>query len=198
MAYIKAVTENEATGKTQEIYEAAQNKSGYIPNYTRLFGHRPEVYEAWGALLGSISANMPLRRYELVTVAAARQLGSTYCMLAHGDVILNKMGVDEAQLTAIVQDYHAADLSADEVAVMAFAEKVIQNAGSITQDDVDRLKTFGLSDADILDVTLAATARSFFSKTLDALNAIPDDKYKAFSAELLNVLSVGRPFPEAE
>jgi uncharacterized peroxidase-related enzyme len=198
MAFIEGVPESEATGKTRAIYDAAQQNSGYIPNYARLFSHRPEVYEAWQALLGSIRKHMRLRRYELVTLAAARELDCTYCMLAHGDVILNSGEVDEEQLIAIARDYHNADLPPDEVAVMDFATKIIKHASSVTQADVDNLKHFGLSDTDILDITLAVTARSFFSKTLDALSAEPDDKYMGLSPELREALAVGRPFGEAQ
>ena len=43
-------------------------------NYEHAFAERPEVYAAWGQLNGAIKAGMDLRRYELVTVAAARRL----------------------------------------------------------------------------------------------------------------------------
>jgi uncharacterized peroxidase-related enzyme len=137
---------------------------------------------------------LSLRRYELVTLAAARALEGTYCMLAHGDNFLNSGEVDAAQLAAIATDYHSAGLAPDEVAMMAFAEKIIRKSCSVTQADVDGLKSCGFSDAEILDITLAATARSFFSKTLDALNAEPDAKYMGFETQLRKVLAVGRPF----
>jgi len=198
MSFLKTISEGVASGQTKELYEAAQDKMGYVPNYLRAFSHRPEVYEAWGTLLGAIRKHMRLRRYELVTLAAARKLECTYCMLAHGDVLLNNSDVDEEQLAAIARDYHDANLTEEEVAVMEFAEKVIENAGSITQSDVDHLKSFGLSDEAILDITLAAAARSFFSKTLDALNTKPDDKYRSLGTDLVSALTVGRPFENDE
>ena len=53
---------------------------------------------------------------------------------------------------------------------------------------------FGLFDVEILDVVLACTARSFFSKTLDALGVIPDEAYREYKPDLLKVLALGRPF----
>lgn len=194
MSFIEAVPESEAAGTIRTIYDAAINSEGFLPNYARLFSLRPKVYLAWQTLGGAIRINMTLRRYELVTLAAARQLGSTYCMLAHSDNFLKSGEVDEAQLAAIANDYHNAGLTPEEVAVMEFASKVISNSSDITQSDVDHLKSFGLPDAEILDVTLATAARSFFSKTLDALNAEPDACYAAFSDPLRIILSVGRPF----
>jgi uncharacterized peroxidase-related enzyme len=198
VSFIQTITKEEAEGTVKEIYEAAEASSGYIPNYATLFSHRPEVYKAWQNLISSIRTNMSLRRYELVTLAAARQLGSSYCMLAHGNVLLDSGEVDGPQLTAIATDYHNARLTPEEVAVMDFAEKIIIKAGNVTRADVDNLKSFGISDAEILDITLAAAARSFFSKTLDALNAEPDAKFMNLDAVVRSALAVGRPFGQAE
>ena len=58
--------------------------SGMTQNLERAFTERPEVFAAWQQLNGAIKAGMDLRRYELVTLAAARRLQSSYCCLAHG------------------------------------------------------------------------------------------------------------------
>ena len=78
-------------------------------------------------------------------------------------------------------------------AVMAFAEKVVDDSGSIGEDDHQRLRDLGLSEKDILDVVLAATLRCFFAKTLDALCTLPDASYAELPEDLRNVLVVGRP-----
>jgi len=44
-----------------------------------------------------------------------------------------------------------------------------------------------------MDVVLAAAARCFFSKTLDALGVLPDASYAELEPELREVLVVGRP-----
>ncbi len=82
----------------------------------------------------------------------------------------------------------------EEVAIMSFAQKITTQAHQISEHDMDELRRYGLSDEEILDVVLACTARSFFSKTLDALGAEPDDVYKEFEPELLQLLAPGRPF----
>ena len=48
------------------------------------------MYSAWKQLNGTIKGGMELRRYELATVAAARELRSSYCTLAHGSVLMDK------------------------------------------------------------------------------------------------------------
>src|SRR5439155_6102130 len=50
----------------------------------------PAVYEAWQQLKETIAGSMDARRYELVTLAAARELRSSYCALAHGKVLAER------------------------------------------------------------------------------------------------------------
>jgi alkylhydroperoxidase family enzyme len=76
---------------------------------------------------------------------------------------------------------------------MDLAEKVADDATSVTEADVERLRAFGLSDADIVSVVAAAAARCFFSKALDALGVQPDAAYESVEPELREVLVVGRP-----
>jgi alkylhydroperoxidase family enzyme len=115
-------------------------------------------------------------------------------MLAHGAVLRkNFFSVDE--LAAIVTDFHNAGLPPEEVAMMSLAQKVISQANQVSEADIDELRQYGLADEEILDVILTSTARSFFSKTLDAIGAMPDEIYLDLEPELLQLLSLGRPFP---
>jgi alkylhydroperoxidase family enzyme len=116
-------------------------------------------------------------------------------MLAHG-ALLRKNFFSADELAVIVKDFRHAGLTDEEVAVMAFTQKVIGKPGELSEKDYDELRGYGLSDEEILDVVLASTARSFFSKTLDSLNAVPDAVYREFEPELLELLASGRPFPE--
>lgn len=194
MSFIKTVTEDQAEGLLAELYQTAQKSTGYVPNYARVFSIHPEVYEAWLKLIAAIRSHMRLRRYELVTFTSAMELECTYCMLAHGSV-LRKNFFSPAEIIAIVKDFRSAGLSDEEVALMAFAQKITRHASDVSDQDMQALRGFGLSDEEILDVVLTCTARNFFSKTLDALDVLPDDVYKDLEPELIKALSIGRPFP---
>jgi uncharacterized peroxidase-related enzyme len=176
--------------------DPAREARGYVPNFVTVFSQRPAVYEAWQALLGAVRAEMDDRRYELATVAAAKQVGSSYCMLAHGSVLMQKfMGADELQAIAI--DHRAAGLDEVDVAVMDLAEKVAADAGSVTQADIDRLRGLGLSDEEIFDVVATSAARCFFTKIVDGLGGQPDGLYAEIDPGLREVLTVGRPIATA-
>jgi uncharacterized peroxidase-related enzyme len=195
MTFTETVPEAAAEGAVADIYENDRAALGFLPNFTQAFSLRPEVYQSWRQLNGAIKATMDLRRYELATIAAARRLRSSYCTLAHGSVLLDKF-MDGATVRSVVEDYAAAGLTPAEVAVMDLADKVATDATAVTAQDVERLRGFGLTDAEILDVVLAAAARCFFSKTLDALGVAPDAKYRDLEPELRETLTVGRAIAE--
>lgn len=194
MTFIDTVPEDDAPAAVRAMYDADRTAAGQVPNYTRACSHRPAVYHAWRNLIESINGGMDQRRYELVTLAAARRLGSSYCALAHGSILLDGGLVDAEQLSAIAQDHHAAGLDEVDVAVMDLADKVADDATAVTQADIDHLRSLGLTDAEVFDVVAAAAARCFFSKTLDALGVQPDARFADLEpAALRDQLTVGRP-----
>ncbi len=196
MSWIREPGDDELTEAAAAARAADVAHRGYVPNYNRVFAHRPEVYAAWGALSGAIKGSMGLRRYELATLAAALRLRSSYCSLAHGAVLAEKV-LDPEVVRDAVRGDEAAGLSDLDRAVMRLADRVAAGAADMTPDDLAELRGLGLDDAEILDVVLAAAARCFFSTVLDAVGAEPDVAYAALDPGLREALTVGRPIAEA-
>jgi alkylhydroperoxidase family enzyme len=163
-------------------------------NYEQAFERRPAVYAAWIQLNGAIKAGMDLRRYELATLAAALRLRSSYCCLAHGMVLAKQFGEPVAEMAV---DYRAAGLDEVDVAVMDLAGQVVDDAAAVDEADLQRLRDLGLSQEELMDVVLAAAARCFFSKTLDALGVRPDSTYGELEPGLRQALVVGRPIADS-
>jgi uncharacterized peroxidase-related enzyme len=195
MTFTGTVSETDATGAVAEMYEADRSADGRVPNSTKAFSLRPEVYAAWLKLGGAIRSNMDLRRYELATLAAARRLRSSYCMLAHGSVLIDRF-MEPSAVRALADDFRSAGLDPVDVAVMDLADKVADDASSVSEADIERLRALGCSDAEIVDVVLAAALRCFFSKALDGLGVHADPKFAQLEPELRDALTVGRPISD--
>ena len=192
MTFIRTIPPSEAEGPVREMYEQTRARFGYVPNWAQAFSLRPAVMAGWGALLRSIQSNLPVRTYELATLAAARALRSSYCSLAHGSVLADKV-FDAPTVTAIATDARESPLEPRERTMMSFAEKVALSADRITPADVDGLRSHGWSDEEIFDVAATAAARCFFSKLLDALGVAPDAAFNDLDPDLRKALTVGRP-----
>jgi uncharacterized peroxidase-related enzyme len=195
MTFVQTIPEANASPQLTKMYETDRAAFGQIPNFTRAFSLRPEIYAAWRGLNGAIKEGMDLRRYELATIAAARRLRSTYCALAHGSVLVDQFLEPDA-LQAVVANHHDAGLDPVDVAIMDLADKVADDATSVDEHDFDRLRELGLSDTEIFDVVAAAAARCFFSKMLDGLGVQADARYGELEPQLRSALTVGRPIAD--
>jgi uncharacterized peroxidase-related enzyme len=191
MSYINTVPAAEATGAVRALYERQQGKYGYVPNYAKVFCHRPEIMPLWADLLYGIRKNLDRRRFELVTVAAAVSVRSSYCTLAHGQALLEFFTPDEVR--AIVDRREDSPLTDAEKAMMRYAGKVARDAAAVTAGDAEALKAHGFTDGEIFDIAAAAAARAFFAQLCEGLGAYPDAAYREIDAPLRRSLTVGRP-----
>lgn len=185
MSIIEAVPEAAATGMLAQIYADDTRTMGYVPSHTKILATNPDACAAWRAMQSAISGSLGLRRYELVTLAAARTLGSTACLLAHGRKALAVM--PEAELLRLLRGPGYAGVSPAEQAMMTFAATLSGNSAAMDDADSQSLRHAGFSDAEIVDVALAAAARNFFSSALQAL-AVDVDVPPDLSGELRGAL----------
>lgn len=192
MSYLETVGEASAEGELASIYERDIERVGYLPNYSRLFSLHPEAYQAWRGLIGAIARPMDERRYELATVGAASSLRSTYCSLAHGKILADKF-LGPERVRDIVVSPETSALDEVDTLIYGLAAKVADDATTVSEHDIERLRAAGVSDREIFDVVLAAAARSFFSKVLDATGTLADRAFNDLDPELREVLTVGRP-----
>jgi uncharacterized peroxidase-related enzyme len=197
MTFVRIIEPAEAEGQVREMYDGIQRQCGEIPNWATIFSLRPPVRDAWNTLLKAVRSNLPVRTYELATMTAARALQNSYCALAHGKVLADGV-FDSRAVAAIATGAGDAPLEPREVVMIAFVEKVVRSAASVTADDVETLRSHGYSETDIFDIAAAASARCFFSTLLDALGVQADRSYLNLDAPLREALIVGRPIAGEE
>lgn len=169
MTIITTPAEDEVNAATAEIYASDRNDPGYVAEHTRLMAMNLEAYSAWEDLARAVARPLGLRRYELVTLAAAKGAGSILCRLAHGRRSLSLF--EPEQLERIARDHRDAGLTEAEVAMMDFAEKISRDAAGMTDADGETLRRHGFSDREIVDIALAAAARNYYSRAIAALGA---------------------------
>ncbi|KAF2413290.1 carboxymuconolactone decarboxylase [Microbacterium sp. B35-04] len=169
------------------MYDSDRKGDGFVFAYTRAMAVNPEAHQAFERLVRAIVPSIGLRTYELATLGAARAMGSEHCLLAHGRRSLRAGLFDEDQLASLARDGVEADLDERDRAVVAYAEKLSTDAASMTDADSGRLREVGFTDREIVDITLAAAARNFFSRALLAL-AVPVDDVPGLTPALVAAL----------
>ena len=196
MPFIETTKPEHAREAVADMYSRQQAAWGYVPNYAKVFCHRPEVMARWGRLLAEIKRPMDRRTFELVTFVAAHELRNTACTLAHGKV-LRDFFTDE-QIVAIAKGEFEGTLTDAEAALVRFARQVAKDASTVTSGQVQALKMHGYSDAEIFDVVATAAGRAFFTKVLDALGVEPDAPFRGLERSFREPLAVGRPIDVRE
>lgn len=192
MAFIRTIHPDDARDDVLAMYERQQSNWGYVPNYAKVFSHRPEVMARWASLQASIKRNIGHRRFELVTFAAARALGNSYCSLAHY-ASLTKL-LSDAETDWLVHERGPSPFSAAETALVEFSRKAARQPGAVTAGDVEALARHGFTDTDVFDVVTTVAGRLFFAGILDGLGVEADQTYVDVDEPLRRALMHrGRP-----
>jgi uncharacterized peroxidase-related enzyme len=173
MTILRTPDESEVTGPAAELYAEDRETLGYVPSHTRAMALNPEAVRAFETLIRSVAPGLGMRRYELVTLAAAGAIGSRACRFAHGVKSLRYLDADEVERVA--RDFRNAGLPPAEVAMMEFAERLSRDSAAMTEQDAAELRAHGFSDREIVDIALAAAARNFYSRALHALGVEVDE-----------------------
>jgi alkylhydroperoxidase family enzyme len=191
MPFIETIPDAEISDEVRAMYERQQSFWGFVPNYAKLFGWRPELMGLWAQLQTGIKRHMDKRRFELVTFAAAATLRSTLCSLAHGRTLTTWFSMEDVQLMA--RGASPASLTDAEAAMMAFARKAARGAFLVTAADVDELRKHGFSDAEMFDISAAVGARAFWTTLIESLGVEPEPPLLELEPEFRKTLTVGRP-----
>ncbi|MFS0893192.1 carboxymuconolactone decarboxylase family protein [Microbacterium sp. 179-I 3D3 NHS] len=161
----------DADERVAEMYAADRDDGGVVFAHTQAMAVNPEAHAAFERVLGAVLPSIGVRVYEAATLGAAREIGSTHCLLAHGRKALRAGVVDEAGLMAFAAGDDSA-FTASERTVIDFAARLSSDPASMTDADSRRLRDAGFSDRQIVDIALAAAARNLLSRALLAL-AVP-------------------------
>lgn len=189
-----------AQGHVAEMYADDIDVDGFVYAHTRAMAVNPEAHAAFEALIQAVVPSIGLRVYEAATLGAARAIGSTHCLLAHGRKSLHAGILDESGLAAFARGDDRGFTEAEQV-VIRFAAKLSADASAMTDADSEELRDAGYSDRQIVDITLAAGVRNYFSRSLLAL-AVPVDDVPGIATELAAALTASAtahlPHPTAD
>jgi uncharacterized peroxidase-related enzyme len=178
--FLQTIMEEEATGRVAEIYAAQKAQLGFVMEAAKCFTARPDLLPIYTDFSDRIRAgfSLGLREWRLITLIAAKHIPSTYCSHVYGKQLIGDLGSKDAVM-AVRRDFRSAGgseggLSDRDIEMLAYAEKITQDASGISQADIDRLRSVGFTDREICDIALCAAFRCFVSRFFDATGAGPE------------------------
>jgi uncharacterized peroxidase-related enzyme len=185
------------SAEANAVYDGARESDGYVANFLRVWGWRPDLYTQFVDLrLGLMgSTTLSDREQAIVVAATVSEFGDSYCSLAWGGK-LAKLAGDETAGGVIAGDVPG-DLSQREAALCEWCRTVVRDPMATSADQVDALRTAGFDDREIFEATLLLSLRLAFSTVNDALGAQPDRQLAdAVPGPVRDAVTFGRPASE--
>jgi uncharacterized peroxidase-related enzyme len=143
-----------------------QAKAGFVPNVFLGFARRPAEWRAFFAYHDALMTPESVGRTSHLTKGDREMIVTTtsasnkclYCVVAHG-AILRIMEKNPLVADQVAVNYHKADITQRQYAMLDFAMKVCQHSDQIDETDFAILHAHGFDDEDIWDI---AAITAFF------------------------------------
>lgn len=149
MARLTALNPEEVTGKTKDLFNAVQAKLGVVPNMMRTMGNSPAVLEGYLNLSGALShGKLSAKTGELIALAVSESNSCDYCLAAHTFIGEKLVKADPAVLHA-ARTGNSTDAKTE--AILQLAKTLIRKGGLVNDEDVNKAKNAGVSDAEIAE-----------------------------------------------
>jgi uncharacterized peroxidase-related enzyme len=185
----------ETSDAVDRVYNSSQSSQGFVMNLMSVWAWRPDVFESFGALRGQLtsSASLSKRDQAVLVCAMASQLRDSYCSLAWGKALAREADAAAAAAVLTGDDEHT-HLTARDRALAAWARKVVSDPNGTRPADVAALRSVGLDDRSIFELTAFIAFRLAFSTVNDALGASPDWQLaESVPHEVRAAVTYGRP-----
>lgn len=151
MGRIQPVPVEKAPRQTKEIYDGIQKKLGKVPNIFLNMGNSPATLKGYLSLSDAASqTSLSPKLREQIALIVSQTNNCNYCLSAH-TAIAQGAGVSEQE---IIQARKGQAQDSKTQAILAFAKSVVEKRGSVTEQDIASLKSAGVTDAEIVEITL--------------------------------------------
>ena len=177
----------------RDLFDKDLHDDGYVANATRAWAWLPESRAGLYTLMveASRAGNLSYRDAGILVTAAASRLGDSYCSLAWGTRLA--ASADPGTALAVLRGELSEEMTPREAAMADWARQLVADPNATTQQDVDRLRQVGLSDAEIFATTVYVALRIAFSTVNDGIGARPDSELVAEApSELVTAIDFGR------
>ncbi len=175
----------------RRLYDDDVAEGGYVMDLTRAWAHRPDLHDEMFALIRAAGAGLDLRTGGVLVSACASAREDAYCALAWGARLA---GASDPETAAGVLRGEDGGLDARERAPAAWARAVARDPNGTMAADVQGLRDAGLTDPEILAVTVFVALRVAFSSVNGALGARPDAPLRdAAPGAVRDAVVCGRP-----
>jgi uncharacterized peroxidase-related enzyme len=166
MTRLKALSPDEATGKTKEMFTAINNKFGVVPNMMRTMGNSSALLEGYLNFSSALDhGTLNAKTNKLIALAVAESNQCNYCLSVHTYLGVNLLKIDAVTLDAS-RSGNAADPKTK--AILTFVKALVSKKGLVTDTDVNAVKAAGITEGEVGEIVgqvALNTLTNYFNNT---------------------------------
>jgi len=166
MSWIEEIEVSEADGKLAEMYAQLLKQRGKISNILKVHSLNPDALEnhldLYMTLMFGKSGLSRLER-EAIAVVVSASNDCEYCISHHAESLRQYLD-DEETLKLLMTADGLETLEPRLSNIVRHAEKLTDVPGAMTEVDLGELRAVGLSDKDILDLTMIVAYFNFVNR----------------------------------
>jgi len=160
----------EAATEFENLFEAARNRMGFLPNSQLILARRPEILRAFqqlGQAINGPSSTITPELRNLVSQMASRAAGCGYCM-AHTAHTASRIGIPAEKEDALWKYETSPLFSAAERAALRVAQGAAQVPNAVTDEDFVELSKY-YTEAQIVDIVAVIALFGFLNRFNDTM-----------------------------
>ena len=166
MSWINELEVTEAEGRLADIYTELVEKRGKVANILKVHSLNPDAMgnhlDLYMTLMFGRSGLSRAER-EAIAVVVSAENECEYCVNHHVEA-LRRYITDEDTLNMLATADGLETLEPRLSNIVRHAEKLTSAPGAMTESDLGELRAVGLSDSDILDVSLITAYFNFVNR----------------------------------
>ncbi len=170
-----------------------------VPGIRSLVMYRPDTGEHLYALAAALlRGESPLSPAECELIAAfvSAENDCTFCSCSHAAAARHLFGLDQNLVDEVLRDYTSAPISGKMKALLSIAQRVRQDARTVTDDLVEAAREQGATDRDIHDTVLIAASFCMFNRYVDGLATLTPTDPEVYKAMGERMATVGYQLPK--
>ncbi len=166
MSWIDEIDVGDADGKLQEMYAELVAQRGKVSNILKVHSLNPQALgdhlDLYMTLMfGKSGLSRPEREAVAVVVSAANDCA--YCVSHHTEAL--RRFVDDEETLELLMTADGLEVLEPRLSnIVRHAEKLTSAPSAMTESDLGELRAVGLSDRDILDLTLIVGYFNFVNR----------------------------------
>ena len=166
MSWIEEIEVSDADGKLAAIYAELVEKRGTVANILKVHSLNADAMQNHLDLYMTImfgQSGLSRAEREAIAVVVSANNDCAYCVNHHAEA-LKRYIKDEEILAALCSADGLETLEPRLSNIVRHAEKLSTAPGAMVESDLDELRAVGLTDRDILDLTLVTAYFNFVNR----------------------------------